>query len=62
VLVPDEVAVELESRLAEAEEETVVEEEEMIEEEVIVEEEEVVVEEEVMEETTAPAEPVRGLW
>lgn len=58
VLVPDEVATELESRLAAMEEEEMVEEEE---EEVIVEEEEVVVEEEepVMEETT---EPVPGLW
>jgi len=56
VLVPDEVAVELGNRLAEAEEEA------MMEEEVIVEEEEVVVEEEEMEETPAPAEPVRGLW
>ena len=55
VLVPDEVAVELGNRLAEAEEA-------MMEEEVIVEEEEVVVEEEEMEETPAPAEPVRGLW
>lgn len=63
VLVPEEVAAELATRLAEAEEEMMVEEEEMmVEEEVMVEEEEVMVEEEVMEETTAPAEPVRGLW
>lgn len=62
VLVPEDVVAELESRLAAIADETVGEEDVMVEEEPMVEEPEVVVEEPVVEETTAPAEPVRGLW